>query len=96
MERSSTKDPPPVPGRRSSAADSETSLQMTDDERQAASAVEAPPLVIDSDRAYSTQFTYLLLSNMQPCVFTEADRLGKRRGLPKVRHEGFSQVSNML
>lgn len=79
----STKDPPPVPGRRSSVADSETSQQMTDDERQAASAVEAPPLVIGSDRAYSTKFTYLLISNMQPCVFTEADRLGKRRGLPK-------------
>ena len=90
-ERSSTKDPPPVPGRRSSiGADSETSAQMTGDDRQAASVVEAPPLVIESDRAYSTQFAYLLLSNMQPCVFTEADRLGKRRGLPKVRHEAYS------
>ena len=40
------------------------------------------PLVTPSDKPYSTSFSYHLLSQMQPCVFTEADRLGKRKGLP--------------
>jgi hypothetical protein len=44
--------------------------------------VEAVPLVLPSDKESSTTFSYLLLSQMQPCVFTEADRLGKRKGLP--------------
>lgn len=44
--------------------------------------VEAVPLVLPSDKEASTTFSYLLLSQMQPCVFTEADRLGKRKGLP--------------
>ncbi|KAL3816268.1 hypothetical protein ACHAXA_008076 [Cyclostephanos tholiformis] len=43
---------------------------------------DAPPLVIPADEATATQFSFLLLSQMQPCVFTEADRLGKRKGLP--------------
>ena len=43
---------------------------------------EAPPLVIPADTNTATAFSYLLLSQMQPCVFTEADRLGKRKGLP--------------
>lgn len=43
---------------------------------------DAPPLVTASDEATSTPFSFLLLSQMQPCVFTEADRLGKRKGLP--------------
>jgi hypothetical protein len=40
------------------------------------------PLVSVHDKPYSTGFSYHLLSQMQPCVFTEADRLGKRKGLP--------------
>jgi len=43
---------------------------------------DAPPLVTASDEATATPFSFLLLSQMQPCVFTEADRLGKRKGLP--------------
>jgi hypothetical protein len=40
------------------------------------------PLTTPEDKSYSTAFSYHLLSQMQPCVFTEADRLGKRKGLP--------------
>jgi hypothetical protein len=40
------------------------------------------PLVYESDKPYSTDFSYQLMDQMQPCVFTEADRLGKRKGLP--------------
>jgi hypothetical protein len=40
------------------------------------------PLVMPEDEPYSTAFSFHLLSQMQPCVFTEADRLGKRKGLP--------------
>ena len=46
------------------------------------SPIEAPPLVILADKTTATAFSYLLLGQMQPCVFTEADRLGKRKGLP--------------
>ena len=41
----------------------------------------APPLVLPSDKRYTTAFTFHLMAQMQPCVFTEADRLGRRRGL---------------
>ena len=44
--------------------------------------MEAVPIILPSDKDSSTQFSFLLLSQMQPCVFTEADRLGKRKGLP--------------
>jgi hypothetical protein len=40
------------------------------------------PLTTPEDKSYSTAFSYHLLCQMQPCVFTEADRLGKRKGLP--------------
>jgi hypothetical protein len=43
----------------------------------------AGPLVSINDKPYSTSFSYHLLSQMQPCNFTEADRLGKRKGLPQ-------------
>jgi hypothetical protein len=43
---------------------------------------QSAPLVVHDDQPYSTRFSYHLLSQMQPCVFTEADRLGKRKGLP--------------
>ncbi|KAL7534826.1 hypothetical protein ACHAXR_006100 [Thalassiosira sp. AJA248-18] len=45
------------------------------------SEAEAPPLVLPSDKRNTTAFTFHLMSQMQPCVFTEADRLGRRRGL---------------
>jgi len=40
------------------------------------------PLVLAEDKSTATGFSYELLRQMQPCVFTEADRLGKRKGLP--------------
>lgn len=43
---------------------------------------EPAPLTAPEDKSYSTAFSYQLLSQMKPCVFTEADRLGKRKGLP--------------
>jgi len=39
-------------------------------------------LVQPGDEPYATGFSFHLLKQMQPCVFTEADRLGKRKGLP--------------
>ncbi len=42
-----------------------------------------PPSLVDpSDRETATAFSYLLMMQMRSCVFTEADRLGKRKGLP--------------
>jgi hypothetical protein len=46
------------------------------------SLTDSAPLVTTDDEPYATAFSYHLLSQMQPCVFTEADRLGKRKGLP--------------
>ena len=48
------------------------------DQRFASSA----PLVTLDDEKVATQFSFFLLGQMQMCVFTEADRLGKRKGLP--------------
>lgn len=42
----------------------------------------AGPLVRSDDEPWATEFSFHLLCQMQPCVFTEADRLGKRKGLP--------------
>lgn len=39
------------------------------------------PIVLPSDKRYTTSFTYFAMSQLQPCAFTEADRLGRRRGL---------------
>ena len=50
---------------------------------------DTAPLVTPDDKPYATEFSYHLLSQMQPCVFTEADRLGKRKGLPA----GFSGLA---
>lgn len=47
-----------------------------------ASGSNSAPLVTPMDEGYATAFSYHLLLQMQPCVFTEADRLGKRKGLP--------------
>jgi len=49
----------------------------------------APPLVLPCDKRNTTAFTFHLMSQMQPCVFTEADRLGRRRGL-KVGFAGLA------
>jgi hypothetical protein len=40
------------------------------------------PLVVPEDMEFATTYSYQLLCQMQPCHFTEADRLGKRQGLP--------------
>jgi hypothetical protein len=40
------------------------------------------PLVLPDDKITATKYSFLLLSQMRRCVFTEADRLGKRKGLP--------------
>lgn len=39
------------------------------------------PIVLPSDKNSTTAFTFHLMSQLQPCTFTEADRLGRRRGL---------------
>jgi hypothetical protein len=57
-------------GKRASIPETEQSL------------TSSAPLVTDDDKSYATAFSYHLISQMQPCVFTEADRLGKRKGLP--------------
>jgi len=46
-------------------------------------------VVAPEDETTTTLFSYCLLSQMQSCVFTEADRLGKRKGLSK----GFSGLA---
>ena len=39
-------------------------------------------LVHPEDKHLSTRYSFALLSQMRSCKFTEADRLGKRKGLP--------------
>jgi len=41
---------------------------------------EASPLVLPEDAKF-TKFSFILMSQMRRCTFTEADRLGKRKGL---------------
>lgn len=62
--------------------DSDDKDKDRDDDKKSSEPAEAPPLVIPADKSTATAFSFLLLSQMQPCVFTEADRLGKRKGLP--------------
>lgn len=45
-------------------------------------AAPATQIVTLEDEPYATAFSYYLLKQMKPCVFAEADRLGKRKGLP--------------
>lgn len=76
----SSKDQTDDDNKDNNSSDSE---QIDDDDRNAnTTSTDAPPLVIPSDKNTATAFSFLLLSQMQPCVFTEADRLGKRKGLP--------------
>jgi hypothetical protein len=69
------------------SAEAESSEHKPDSEQK----VEAPPgdstlpetpIVTPEDEPYGTAFSYYLLQQMRPCVFAEADRLGKRKGLP--------------
>jgi len=39
------------------------------------------PIVLPTDKRYTTSFTFQVMSQLQPCTFSEADRLGRRRGL---------------
>ncbi len=54
--------------------DGETELSAKDDND------DASPLVVPEDDQF-TKFSFLLMSQMRRCVFTEADRLGKRKSL---------------
>jgi len=47
------------------------------------------PIVLPTDKRYTTSFTFQVMSQLQPCTFTEADRLGRRRGL-KVGYAGLA------
>lgn len=42
---------------------------------------DASPLVLPDDKSTATKYSFLLISQMRRCLFTEADRLGKRKGL---------------
>jgi hypothetical protein len=46
-------------------------------------------LVLPSDKRMISTFTFHVMSQLQPCVFSEADRLGRRRGL-KVGFPGLA------
>ena len=46
-------------------------------------------LVLPSEKHDTTTFTFHVMSQLRPCVFTEADRLGRRRGL-KVGFPGLA------
>ena len=49
---------------------------------QAQANAQPEALVYSEDQKKTTRFTFCLLSQVLSCRFTEADRLGKRRGLP--------------
>jgi len=61
---------------------SESPSLENDDIAESNALSDTGPLVSSEDKSYATAFSYKLLGQMQPCVFTEADRLGKRKGLP--------------
>lgn len=71
------------PARRATKANFEsTSMPTAQTIAQEGTAGLEGPLVRPEDEAYATAFSFHLLCQMLPCVFTEADRLGKRKGLP--------------
>lgn len=37
-------------------------------------------LVEPADRVFATEYAYFVMAQMTTCTFTEADRLGKRKG----------------
>jgi len=59
-----------------------SSPSMVGGENTLFSDIEGGPLVAPEYKYLATAYSYALLSQMQACVFTEADRLGKRKGLP--------------
>jgi hypothetical protein len=46
-------------------------------------------LVLPSEKRDTTTFTFHIMSQLRPCAFTEADRLGRRRGL-EVGYRGLA------
>jgi hypothetical protein len=74
-----SKDAPQTLAAGASASQAQESDAVPATDKEIASSA---PLVTPDDKAYSTGFSFQLLGQMQPCVFTEADRLGKRKGLP--------------
>lgn len=51
-------------------------------EARSAAFAGSVPLVHPDDKHLATRYSFALLSQMRSCKFTEADRLGKRKGLP--------------
>lgn len=92
--RLSDKTPPPPPSiRLKSKKDEAAAARKSDDDSKTGNAKDdetelsakddnddASPLVVPEDDKF-TKFSFLLMSQMRRCVFTEADRLGKRKGL---------------
>ena len=60
----------------------ETKKKEDEGKKEHPSIADPPSLVDPADKDSTTAFSYLLLMQMRPCVFTEADRLGKRKNLP--------------
>jgi len=58
-----------------------SSPSMVGGENTLFSDIEGGPLVAPEYKYLATAYSYALLSQMQACAFTEADRLGKRKGL---------------
>ena len=83
--RYSAASPPPLPQLTDSQKDMQNA-SVEDELTQASNANDSQSsksfLTEEDDRTYGTEFSYELLSQMKPCLFTEADRLGKRKGLP--------------
>jgi hypothetical protein len=69
-------------GTKGDAKDDGTEVSCNDVEE------DASPVVLPDDDRF-TKFSFLLMSQMRRCVFTEADRLGKRKGLPN----GFAGIA---
>lgn len=64
------------------SVDSKGDARTRLDKKKSAVVADPPTLVEPEDARFSTKFSFELMSHMQCCVFTEADRLGKRKGLP--------------
>ncbi|CAJ1943102.1 unnamed protein product [Cylindrotheca closterium] len=64
------------------ATDSKPAAEQKRDNTIMEPASPESPIVVPEDEPCGTAFSYYLLQQMRPCVFAEADRLGKRKGLP--------------
>ncbi|KAL3925553.1 MAG: hypothetical protein SGILL_000327 [Bacillariaceae sp.] len=85
VDGSATKDAPKAPSEQSKNAAGSAGTAPKEGgniPESEQSLTDSAPLVTAEDEPFATGFSYHLLSQMQPCVFTEADRLGKRKGLP--------------